>query len=86
MVARKRDQWTRAHEIERLSQLMYDIDRVTGAFMTQCLRVSNQVPPEFKDEWLRRTGLVEEFRDWALRDCKRFIDDCCKDSENVDHG
>lgn len=61
---------------------MMDLDSATARFMTQCLRVSNEVPQDFQDEWLRRAGLVEEFRDWTLRDCKRFIDDVCKGGAN----
>lgn len=75
---RKRDLWTPMHEIERLSQLQADLESVTERIIKQYVRVSNEVPVAQRDEWLRRAGLADEFRDWALRDCKRFIEQCTK--------
>jgi hypothetical protein len=75
---RKRDLWTPMHEVERLAQLQLDVDSATERLIKQCVRVSNEVPEAQRDEWLRRAGLADEFRDWALRDCKRFIEKCTK--------
>jgi hypothetical protein len=78
-VGRKRDKWTNAWEVERLTQLRADVDSALGRFLTECVRQSTHVAPELADEWLRRAGLVEELRDWALKDIDRWITEKCEE-------
>lgn len=77
-MGRTREKWTQAWEIERLNQLRADVDSGLGRFMTECLRKAYSVDPELADEWLRRAGLVEELREWALRDIDQWITEKCK--------
>ena len=69
----RRDRWTQAWEIERLSQLRVDLDSALGRMLTECVRQSTTVTPDVADEWMRRAGLIEELREWALRDIDRWI-------------
>lgn len=75
--SKSRDKWTAAWEIERLTQLRADVDSALGRLMTEDVRQSINVAPEVADEWLRRAGLVEEMRTWALRDIDRWITERC---------
>ena len=59
--------------MERLAQLRADLDSALGRLMTECVRQSLNVAPEVADEWLRRAGLVEELRAWALRDVDQWM-------------
>lgn len=71
----RRDRWLRAHEIERLTQLRLDVDSAMGRLMTECVRRSTQVDAEQAGEWLRRAGLVDELRSWALHDIDGWLTD-----------
>lgn len=74
----RRERWTQAWEIERLSQLRADLDSALGRLLTECVRQSTKVPPAVADEWMRRAGLVEELRGWALQDIDRWITELSK--------
>lgn len=74
-----RGSWTRAHEIERLTQLRADVDSSLERLWTVFLYKSTQVPLADQGEWLRRVEQVEELRSWALKDLERIIGECCGD-------
>lgn len=74
----RRERWTQAWEIERLSQLRADLDSALGRLLTECVRQSTKVAPDVADEWMRRAGLVEELRAWALQDIGRWITEASK--------
>lgn len=69
----RRERWTQAWEMERLAQLRADLDSALGRFMTECVHQSILVPKDVADEWMRRAGLVEDLREWALRDVDRWM-------------
>lgn len=70
-------QWTRDHEIERLSQLRADVDSSLERLWTVFLYRSTQVPLAGQDEWLRRVEQVEKLRGWALKDLETIIEEIC---------
>ena len=78
---RRRTRWTDAWTIERLSQLRSDLDSAFGRFMTECIRQTTVIPAEQQQEWLNRVELVEQAREWMLRDCDRWINECCQDQK-----
>lgn len=81
MTSRRRTRWTDAWNVERLSQLRSDLDSAFGRYITECLRQTAKLAPELHDEWLRRVEIAEDRRTWMLRDCDRWITECCKDQQ-----
>jgi hypothetical protein len=69
----RKGQWANAWEIERLTQLRADLDSSLGRMHGECVRRAVAVAPDVAEEWMRRAGLIEELREWTLRDIERWI-------------
>lgn len=75
MGARKR--WTQAHEAERLSQLIYDIESAAGRYMTVCLQAAETMP-SVADQWQEAASAAETAKNEMVSRCKILFDLCCK--------
>jgi hypothetical protein len=80
---RRRNQWTLAHEAERLSQLMYDIESAGGRYMTVCLEAAAAVPAEFRQEWEQAAADGEQFKNEMVNRCQTLFNLCCNESQAV---
>ncbi len=74
MGARKR--WSQAHEAERLSQLIYDIESAAGRYMTECLRAAEQMPAA-REQWLADAAAAESAKNEMVSRCKILLNICC---------
>jgi hypothetical protein len=79
MAGRKRDQWTRAHEAERLSQLIYDLESAGGRYMTECLKAAERLPAEVKEEWEAAAAAGEQAKNEMVGRVKVLFELCCKE-------
>jgi hypothetical protein len=71
--------WSKAHEAERLSQLIYDIESAAGRYMTACLQAAEQYPAA-ADQWLADAAAAEAAKNEMVNRCKLLLDLCCKQS------
>lgn len=76
LVGRRRG-WGKAHEAERLSQLIYDIESATGRYMTACLQAAETMPA-VREEWEAAAGAAETAKNEMVSRCKVLFDLCCK--------
>ncbi len=60
--------WTRAHEAERLSQLIYDIESAAGRYMTECLRAAEQMPAA-REQWEAAAANAEAAKNEMVAKC-----------------
>lgn len=70
--------WTKAHEIERLSQLIFDIESATGRFISLCLVAQEQMP-SVAEQWQEAAEAAEAAKNDMVGKCKVLLDRCCKE-------
>ena len=75
-MAAARKRWAQAHEAERLSQLIYDVESATGRYMTVCLAAAVAMPAA-RAQWEADAAAAEEMKNVMVARCKVLLHLCC---------
>ena len=73
------DAWTGRYELERLTQLRADVESAHNRYITECLREAMTRSDADQEEWMRRAGNAERYRDAMLQDLDRWIKRWCEE-------
>lgn len=79
----RRDKWVNAHHIERLDQLLFDIQLIRGRYMYECLKAAAWLPGQ-REEWQQAAQAGEVVLQAMEERCKVLFDLYCREHKELE--